>query len=149
MKLAAVSGIALGMSRLVPAQAATFSERDTLAARGIRRPTTGRIDGIAKATGAKLYASDFRATDLPGWPRATSHALLLRTPDASHVYTGFDLEALKAVAAPSVVVTADDVARAKIRVPGFYAGDLFCPVGKTPVYLGQPVALLIFETAIS
>jgi CO/xanthine dehydrogenase Mo-binding subunit len=146
MKLAAVSGIALGMSRLVPAQAATFSERDTLAARAIRRPATGRIDGIAKATGAKLYASDFRSADLPGWPQATSHALLLRTPDATHVYTGFDLEALKAVAAPSVVVTAEDVARAKIRVPEFYAGDLFCPAGKTPLYMGQPVALLIFET---
>jgi hypothetical protein len=23
------------------------------------------------------------------------------------------------------------------------AGDLLCPVGKTPLYLGQPVALLI------
>ena len=27
----------------------------------------------------------------------------------------------------------------------FYAGDLFCPIGKTPLYMGQPVALLIFE----
>jgi hypothetical protein len=26
-----------------------------------------------------------------------------------------------------------------------YEGDLFCPVGKTPLYLGQPVALLIFQ----
>src|SRR5262249_14021539 len=32
------------------------------------------------------------------------------------------------------------------RVPESYAGDLFCPVGRTPLYLGQPVALLIFET---
>jgi CO/xanthine dehydrogenase Mo-binding subunit len=32
-----------------------------------------------------------------------------------------------------------------VRVPEFYAGDLLCPVGKTPLYLGQPVALLIFE----
>ena len=31
------------------------------------------------------------------------------------------------------------------RIPQFYAGDLFCPVGKTPLYLGQPIALLIFE----
>jgi CO/xanthine dehydrogenase Mo-binding subunit len=30
-------------------------------------------------------------------------------------------------------------------VPAFYEGDLFCPVGKTPLYLGQPVAMLIFE----
>ena len=25
------------------------------------------------------------------------------------------------------------------------AGDLLCPVGKTPLYLGQPIALLVFE----
>src|SRR5262249_26877846 len=46
---------------------------------------------------------------------------------------------------PSVVVTAEDLARAGVRVPTFYAGDLLCPLGKTPLYLGQPVALLIFE----
>ena len=42
-----------------------------------------------------------------------------------------------------MVVTADDLVRAGIRVPEFYAGDLLCPVGKTPQYLGQPVALLV------
>ena len=46
---------------------------------------------------------------------------------------------------PSVVVTAADLDKIGTRVPEFYAGDLFCPVGKTPLYLGQPVALLIFE----
>ena len=44
-----------------------------------------------------------------------------------------------------MVVTAEDLAKIGTRVPEFYAGDLFCPVGKTPLYLGQPVALLIFE----
>jgi CO/xanthine dehydrogenase Mo-binding subunit len=44
-----------------------------------------------------------------------------------------------------VVVTAADLARIGTRVPEFYKGDLFCPTGKTPLYLGQPVALLIFE----
>src|SRR5262245_60910789 len=28
-----------------------------------------RIDGRAKVVGAKLYAADFRAQDLPSWPR--------------------------------------------------------------------------------
>src|SRR5262245_4368869 len=44
-----------------------------------------------------------------------------------------------------MVVTGADLARTGMRVPQFYAGDLLCPVGKTPLYLGQPVALLIFE----
>ena len=31
--------------------------------------------------------------------------------------------------------------------PAFFAdAPLFCPVGRTPQYLGQPVALLIFDT---
>ena len=44
-----------------------------------------------------------------------------------------------------MVVTAEDLARIGTRVPEFYAGDLFCPIRKTPLYLGQPIALLIFE----
>ena len=60
--------------------------------------------------------------------------------------TGIDLSrASSGALKPSVVVTAADLARTGIRVPEFYAGDLLCPVGKTPLYLGQPVALLIFE----
>src|SRR4029077_8459958 len=38
-----------------------------------------------------------------------------------------------------------DLARIGTRVPEFYTGDLFCPLRKTPLYLGQPIALLIFE----
>jgi hypothetical protein len=45
-----------------------------------------------------------------------------------------------------VVVTAADLVKAGTRVPEFYAGDLLCPVGRTPIYLGQPVALLLFDT---
>jgi hypothetical protein len=83
---------------------------------------------------------------MPGWPTTTSHAMLVRAADATHTYTGIDLGLLSEVAKPSVVVTADDLQRIGARVPEFYAGDLFCPVGKTPLYLGQPAALLIFET---
>ncbi len=146
IKWSAVSGITLGVSRLAWGDTPTFLDRETLSGRGVVKPAVGRIDGVAKVTGAKLYASDFRAADLPGWPSATSHAVLVRTPDATHVYSGFDLEALGKIARPSVVVTAQDLERINTRVPDFYTGDLFCPVGKTPLYLGQPVALLIFET---
>src|SRR5260370_20900213 len=56
-----------------------------------------------------------------------------------------DLARLSCALKPSVMVTAEDLAKIGARVPEFYAGDLFCLVGKTPLYLGQPVALLIFE----
>ena len=149
VKWVTASGIALSLSRLGAAEPAGFPARPTLPGRGGWNPATdgaGRIDGVVKVTGAKLYTSDFRAADLPGWPTATSHAILVRAPDATHVYTGMDLARLSGTAKPSVVVTAEDLARIGTRVPEFYAGDLFCPIGKTPIYMGQPVALLIFET---
>jgi hypothetical protein len=141
MKWVTTTGIAVGVSRFALAEMPDFRARETLPGPGSAPPLPGRIDGIAKVTGAKLYASDFRAADLPGWPRRTAHALLVRAPDATHVYQGLDLALLSGDAKPSAVVTADDLARARIRSPAFYAGDLLCPVGKTPLYLGQPVAV--------
>ena len=148
VKLAMASGIALSVSRLAMAEEPGFAARETLPGRRAWNPAAtgmGRVDGVAKATGAKLYASDFRAADLPGWPPKTSHAMLIRAADATHVYTGVDLSRLSGGLKPEAVVTADDLARTGVRVPEYYAGDLFCPVGKTPLYLGQPVAHLIFE----
>jgi CO/xanthine dehydrogenase Mo-binding subunit len=148
VKLATASGIALSLSRLAPADEPAFATRETLPGRAAWNPAAagkGRIDGVAKITGAKLYASDFRAVDMPGWPATTSHAILIRAPDATHVYTGIDLARLSGALKPTVVVDAGDLARIATRVPEFYAGDLFCRVGRTPLYLGQPVALLLFE----
>ena len=148
LRASSAGGIALTLSRLGLASAASaeqpsFLDRETLGR--VAGPSVGRIDGVAKVTGAKLYVSDFRAADMPGWPGQTSHALLVRTPDASHVYEGIDLDALDASARPRSVVTAQDIAGSGVRVPAFYEGDLFCPSGKTPLYLGQPVALLLFD----
>src|SRR6188768_3122571 len=122
VKLMTTSGIALTISRIGKAQE-PFRTRETMPSAGAWNPSLtgrGRVDGVAKVTGAKLYASDFRAADMPGWPAQTSHALLLRTPDATHVYNGLDLSALPANAKPVVVVTASELARANIRVPAFY-----------------------------
>src|ERR1700716_4617938 len=148
VKSVTASGIALTVSRLALAEEPGSAARETLPGRQGWTPAAtgiGRIDGVAKVTGAKLYASDFRAADLPNWPQGTSHAMLIRAADATHVCDGLDLSRLSGTLKPSVVVTAADLARIGVRVPEFYAGDLLCPVGKTPLYLGQPVALLIFE----
>ncbi len=145
VKWVTATGMALSLSRLGNAQSVAFSTRETLPGKGASNPA-GRIDGTAKVTGAKLYASDFRGADMPGWPAATSHALLIRAPDATHVYLGLDLDRFEGSSKPMCVVTAADLENVGFRVPAFYEGDLFCSVGKTPIYLGQPVALLIFET---
>ncbi|MGA7487350.1 MAG: molybdopterin cofactor-binding domain-containing protein [Xanthobacteraceae bacterium] len=149
VKSVTASGIALSVSRLAIAEEPGFAARETLPGQQGWNPAAtgaGRIDGVVKVTGAKLYASDFRAADLPGWPADTSHAILVRAPDATHVYMGIDLARLSGALKLSAVVTAAELAKIGTRVPEFYAGDLFCPLGRTPIYMGQPVALLIFDT---
>jgi len=148
VKLLTSSGIALSFSRLALAEAPDFATRETLPGREKLNPAAGgagRIDGVPKVTGAKLYAADFRAADLPGWPAKTSHAMMIRATDATHIYDGLDLSPLSGALKPSAIVTAEDLARIGARVPEFYAGDLFCPLQTTPLYLGQPIALLIFD----
>lgn len=152
LKWVTASGISLSLSRLGIAEPTAFATRETLPGRSNFNPAAraaGRVDGVAKVTGAKLYASDFRAVDMPGWPATTSHALLVRAPDATHVFTGMDLARLNGPLKPSSVVTAAEIEKIGLRVPAFNAGDLFCPLGKTPLYLGQPVALLIFDTFVA
>ncbi len=104
-----------------------------------------RIEGFAKVSGAKVYAADFRARDMPGWPAETGHALLIKATDASHLFEGIELDLLASELRPDRVVLSADLAAAKITVPGFYKGDLLCPLGQTPLYLGQPLALLIWN----
>src|ERR1700733_723884 len=97
VKWVTASGISLSLSRLASATETSFDAHETLPGRQNWNPAAkgaGRIDGVAKVTGAKLYASDFCAADMPGWPTNTSHALLIRAPDAIHVYVGMDLARL-------------------------------------------------------
>ena len=149
LKTSLAAGIAVSVRPLrAAAQAPTFDARAAAADTGWRQSATTaarRLDGPPKVTGAKLYAADFRAADMPGWPRATAHAMLLKTPDATHIFEGIDLAALDRELMPDRVVLAEDLANAGITVPSFYAGDLLCPAGKTPLYLGQPAALLIWN----
>jgi CO/xanthine dehydrogenase Mo-binding subunit len=150
LRLAAVGGIAVAI-RPIDALAQAFS--GDFGAQPIGGPAwrsspaiaKQRIEGFAKVSGAKIYAADFRAEDMPGWPSTTGHALLVKATDATHRFEGIDLDLLTPEFRPDRVVLAADLATAKITVPGFYAGDLLVPAGTTPLYLGQPLALLVWE----
>jgi CO/xanthine dehydrogenase Mo-binding subunit len=108
-----------------------------------------RIDGIAKVTGAKVFARDIRASDMPHWPKTQSHAMILRTTLADRTYEGFDLSMLDAAGLkPDRIVTADDLSHDKLVFPAFYGDDMLLPTGKTPAYLGQAVAILIYHDFI-
>jgi CO/xanthine dehydrogenase Mo-binding subunit len=112
-------------------------------------PKTGaprfRVDGIAKVTGSKVFARDIRARDMPHWPQTQSHAFILRTTKADRTYDGIDLALLGEDLKPDRIVTADDLARDGLVFPPFYGEDMLLPKGKTPAYLGQAVAILIFH----
>jgi CO/xanthine dehydrogenase Mo-binding subunit len=127
---------AFGADTFVPSPAGAHIEAGT---------PRWRIDGYPKVTGAKLYPADFRAADMPGWPPRTAHAMLLRAPEVAHLFAGIDLSELGPPLRPDRIILADDLTAAKLRVPAFYAGDLLCPVGQAPAYLGQPLALLIWN----
>jgi CO/xanthine dehydrogenase Mo-binding subunit len=103
-----------------------------------------RTDATAKVSGEKIFSIDMRARDLPGWPDAQAHAMLLRVKRADRAYAGFDLSVLSELQ-PDRIVTAADLARDRVALPPFYGDDLLLPVGKTPAYLGHAVAFLVWH----
>jgi hypothetical protein len=132
-----VAGVAVVVRPLAgAAQSPAFDTREIASGsawRGTAATAARRIDGRPKVTGAKLYAADFRAQDMPGWPRHTAHAMLLKTPDATHVFEGIDLSMLDPELTPDRVVLAKDLAGAGITVPSFYAGDLHHSISVSPL----------------
>lgn len=122
-----------------------------------------RIDGLAKVTGQKIYARDFRAADMPGWPRAERVALILRATQPGRAFTGLDLSRLVAAGvAPLLTITQAplpgyawpqrDLASLRLSLPFSMAGangvkQLLVPWGTAPQFFGQPVAILVFADA--
>jgi len=104
-----------------------------------------RIDGKAKVMGQKVFARDIRATDMPHWPQKQAHAFILRVTKADRLYAGLDLSLLGDDLQPDQLVTADVLARDGLAFPAFYGDDMLLPEGKTPAYLGQAVAILVYQ----
>ena len=130
-----------------PAYAALFEGKllTPIAWNGTDGSVRFRIDGIAKATGAKIFARDVRARDLPHWPPQQAHAFVLRVTKADRTYEGYDLSRLGADLQPDRIVTAEDLARDGLTLPAFYGEDMLLPSGRIPSYLGHAVAILIYH----
>ena len=92
---------------------------------------------LAKGHRRQDYAADFRAVDMPGWPRQTAHAMLLKTSDATHIFEGLELAGLDRDLLPIRAVLAGDLARLRSPCPTSTPRSSV-PAGKTPLYLGQP-----------
>ncbi|NBT45370.1 MAG: xanthine dehydrogenase family protein molybdopterin-binding subunit [Gammaproteobacteria bacterium] len=106
-----------------------------------------RIDGFAKVTGQKIYARDFRARDLPGWPQEEQVVYILRATFSDHVFEGIDLSELPEELKPQKIVTQEDLQRDGIHIAetNYPEGMYLVPKGSAPDHLGQPVALLFFK----
>ena len=144
---------------------------------GLSRPgmPLERIDGRAKVTGKKIYARDMHARDMNGWPKAQWYALYLYALSTEHVFLGVDLSTLEDTLRPRRVVLADEfstspaqsdqpersidsgaAAKPQGDMPPAFASfnrplELECDImvrpGQVPDFLGQPVALLLFDSA--
>lgn len=152
LKAGAAGGATVLVSRLLPlgavsedAGAATLSPPSSWSASPGR--ARYRIDGLAKVTGQKVYARDFDPVDMPGWPAACRHALVLCAPFVDRIFEGIDLDALPPEGRPRVVVTAEDLVRDEIGIAteDYPAGKYLVKRGTRPDYYGKPVAILLFD----
>lgn len=115
----------------------------------VTKQVKGRLDAFAKITGEKVFAFDIRAKDMPHWPQEQSYAMVLRVTQADKKYEGFDLSVLEKIELmPDKIVTEEDLVRDKVKLPQFFGDDFLLPKGKTPAYLGQEVAILIYNDFI-
>lgn len=120
-----------------------------------------RIEGLAKVTGQKIYARDFRAKDMPNWPEQERLALILRNTQPHHVFTGLQLGMLPSNAQPMLVISQtgipglaaniqqQDLQSLNLKLPFSTAGpdgtqQLLVPVGRAAQFYGQAVAILVF-----
>src|SRR5690606_23743340 len=153
IKLGTVGGITLMFARLPAAQAVQVHSgahsKNWLNTDGSPRY---RWDALRKVTGEKVFAYDYRARDLPGWPEQQAHVFFIKATQADRRFEGVDLSLLGSHLQPDRLVLHEDLERDGIHAPNppdlgpdFYGRHLLTPKGETPSMLGHPVAMLVYE----
>ena len=100
-------------------------------------------EGPLKATGAKIYAIDFRAKDMPGWPHQERRGIVLRANETERKLIRIDQAGLRQALGPHRLVTGDDLHRWGCRgAAPFLMPDLYVRSEQAPFYHGQPLALI-------
>src|SRR5690625_3495964 len=132
IKLGTIAGITISLGRVPLARAIEVHSGE--------QPTTWvapdgkaryRWDAIRKVTGQKVFARDYRAQDLPGWPQEQSHAFFIKATQIDRVFEGVDLSVLGDELQPDELLYHEDLEADGIQVPkpadlgaDFY-GDFF------------------------
>jgi CO/xanthine dehydrogenase Mo-binding subunit len=104
-----------------------------------------RIDGMCKVLGKKIYARDFRAADVPGWPAHEQMLYAIRADRYDQVVTGYNLDMLPANLKPRVVIDAALLCQKNIQTPSNMTKPFLVTLGSAADYFGQPVVMLIFD----
>lgn len=104
-----------------------------------------RYEGVAKVTGAKIYARDFCTRDFPEWPQQEARVVLIKATRIDRIYNDIILNALPKNARPYKIIFAKDLHHAQIQCPSFFNTKLLLDKGEVPEYLGQGLALLYFQ----
>lgn len=151
IKLGTVGGITLLLGRLPTAHALEVnsgpSPTDWIGRDGKAK---FRWDAIRKVTGQKNFSFDYRAWDLPGWPKQQGYAFMLKATNAEHRFDGIDISALDSALQPDQLLLQKDLAEKGIEAPnsmgkGFYGEHILLPIGETAPLLGHPVAILFYN----
>jgi hypothetical protein len=99
-----------------------------------------------KVTGAPIYGADLRLSNLNWTAKSSVLAVLLRFQKAGYTFLNIDHNAVPADFSPSKIVTAPEIAAAKISLDGGWLGKpLFVTPGNVGEYIGQPVAIAYFD----
>ena len=152
-----------------------LSQSDDVSTSILSKPgvATQRIEGRIKVTGGKIFARDFNARDMDGWPDTQWHAMYLRALNTTQPFVGVDVTSLPADAQPTRVILGSDLTQAQISPvqvpsrdlvmdekvvqaqadqkgdfdrPDGLLFDLIVRPGNCADFLGQAVALLLFDS---
>ena len=152
IKLGTIAGIPVSLGRLPFAQALEVHSgaqpMDWLSPDVNARY---RWDAIRKVTGEKVFARDFRAQNMSGWPKAQAHAFFIKATEVNRVFKGIDLSVLGSELQPDQLLFHEDLERDGIHTPQpadlafeFYGKSFLVPKGTSAPMYGHPVALLLY-----
>ena len=118
IKLGTVFGISVMIGRLPDAFAVEINSgpgpTDWMSPDGKVRY---RWDAVRKVAGQKDFARDFRARDLPGWPREQAHAFFIKATRADRTFEGVDLSILGSELQPERLVLHENLAGDGVTMP--------------------------------
>ncbi|MBL6735099.1 MAG: xanthine dehydrogenase family protein molybdopterin-binding subunit [Shewanellaceae bacterium] len=147
IKKTVIGGVAVYMVPLAskPAQSNHYIYPDDAAGWSDNQTINYRLDAISKVTGQKLYARDFRASDFQDWPKEQWHGYILRVTKADRPFKGLNIKTILGEHQPQKVITAKDLNKKNIKLPGFFGSDMLLDTNQTASYLGHAVAILLFK----